>query len=128
LPGLRRRAGAQTTNDSRRMNLLFDHNLFYRSVPTVASLYPGSMDVRDVGMTAADDEEIWSFARQQGLTIVSKDTDFYQRSIFFGHPPKMVWIRLGNCTTAQVEALLRTRHADLLAFDQDANASFLALA
>jgi len=48
--------------------------------------------------------------------------------MLFGHPPKVVWIRLGNCTTAQVEALLRTRHADLLAFDQDAEASFLALA
>jgi predicted nuclease of predicted toxin-antitoxin system len=67
------------------MKLLFDHNLSYRLVPTVASLYPGSMHVRDVEMTTADDEEIWSFARQQGLTIVSKDTDFYQRSIFFGH-------------------------------------------
>jgi|SRR4030095_12415638 predicted nuclease of predicted toxin-antitoxin system len=110
------------------MKLLFDHNLSYRLVPTVASLYPGSMHVRDVGMTTADDEEIWNFARQQGLAIVSKDTDFYQRSIFFGHPPKVVWIRLGNCTTAQVEALLQTHHADLLAFDQDANASFLALA
>jgi predicted nuclease of predicted toxin-antitoxin system len=110
------------------MKLLFDHNLSYRLVPALASLYPGSMHVRDVGMTTADDEEIWNFARQQGLAIASKDTDFYQRSMLFGHPPKVVWIRLGNCTTAQVEALLRIRHTDLLAFDQDADASFLALA
>jgi len=110
------------------MKLLFDHNLSYCLVPALASLYPGSMHVRDVGMAMADDEVIWNFARQQGLMIVSKDTDFYQRSMLFGHPPKVVWIRLGNCTTAQVEALLRTRHTDLLAFDQDATASFLALA
>jgi len=110
------------------MKLLFDQNLSYRSVPALESLYPGSVHIRDVGLAMADDETVWSYAKQHGLIIVSKDTDFYHRSILFGHPPKVVWVRLGNCATAHIEALLRTRQADLLAFDQDANASFLALA
>jgi predicted nuclease of predicted toxin-antitoxin system len=110
------------------MKLLFDQNLSYRLVPALESLYPGSVHIRDVGLARADDETVWHYAQHQGLVIVSKDMDFYHRSILFGHPPKVVWVRLGNCTTAQIEALLRTRQADLLAFDQDAYASFLALA
>jgi predicted nuclease of predicted toxin-antitoxin system len=110
------------------MKLLFDQNLSYRLVPALESLYPGSVHIRDVGLATADDETVWRYAQQWGLVIVSKDMDFYHRSILFGDPPKVVWVRLGNCTTAQIEAFLRTRQADLLAFDQDAHASFLALA
>jgi predicted nuclease of predicted toxin-antitoxin system len=110
------------------MKLLFDQNLSYRLVPALESWYPSSVHIRDVGLAMADDERVWNYAKQHGLVIVSKDMDFYHRSVLFGYPPKVVWIRLGNCTTAHIDALLRTRQADLLAFDQDANASFLALA
>jgi predicted nuclease of predicted toxin-antitoxin system len=110
------------------MKFLFDQNLSYRLVPALESPYPGSVHVRDVGLAMADDETVWNYAQQQGFVIVSKDMDFYHRSILFGPPPKVVWVRLGNCTTAQIEALLRIRQGDLLAFDQDAHASFLALA
>lgn len=59
--------------------------------------------------------------------IVSKDSDFQHRALLVGHPPKVVWLRLGNCSTAAVVALLRTRQADLLAFEADPTASLLAL-
>ncbi len=109
------------------MKLLLDHNLSFRLVPALAILYPGSVHVRDLGMATASDDLIWNYGRQQGFTILSKDSDFYYRSVLFGHPPKVVWIRAGNCTTVQIQALLQTRHGDLLAFEQDALASFLAL-
>jgi predicted nuclease of predicted toxin-antitoxin system len=44
-----------------------------------------------------------------------------------GHPPKVVWVRLGNCPTAAVAGLLRSRQADLLAFEADPVATFLVL-
>jgi predicted nuclease of predicted toxin-antitoxin system len=110
------------------MKLLFDWNLLYRLVPALESLYPSSVHIRDMGLATADDETVGNYAKQHGLISVSKDMGFYHRSVLFGHPPVVVWIRLGNCTTAHIDALLRTRQADLLAFDQDANASFLALA
>ena len=59
--------------------------------------------------------------------IVSKDSDFQQRAVLWGHPPKVVWVRLGNCSTTDVSDLLRIRLADLLAFEADPVASFLAL-
>ena len=109
------------------MKLLFDHNLSYRLVAALAHLYPGSAHVREVGLHVALDEAVWNYAAQQGFVLVSKDTDFYQRSLVFGPPPKVIWLRVGNCSTDDVAALLQTRHQDVLAFDEDTDASCLAL-
>jgi predicted nuclease of predicted toxin-antitoxin system len=80
-----------------------------------------------VGLVAAPDSAVWSYAAAQGLVIVSKDADFQHRALLLGHPPKVVWLRLGNCSTAAAADLLRARHADLLAFEADPVASLLAL-
>jgi predicted nuclease of predicted toxin-antitoxin system len=109
------------------MKLLFDQNLSDRLPRRLASLYPGSLHLKDLGMTTDDDLAIWNYAVANGFTIVSKDADFQQRSLVRGHPPKVVWIRLGNCSTAAVDVLLRTRHADLLAFENDPTTSILIL-
>lgn len=58
---------------------------------------------------------------------MSKDTDFYQRSVLFGHPPKVVWIGLGNCTTAAVRDLLLSSIETIEEFDSDTERSFLVL-
>lgn len=109
------------------MKLLFDQNLSHRLASALADLYPDSAHVRDLGLKAADDNEVWDYALQHGLTIVSKDSDFHQRSFLLGHPPKVVWIRRGNCPTAEIERILRTHQRDLYAFAQDEHASFLVL-
>jgi predicted nuclease of predicted toxin-antitoxin system len=110
------------------MKLLFDENLSPRLVARLAAEFPGSAHVRDLGMAAAGDPVIWAFAAANGFVIVSKDTDFQHRALLFGFPPKVIWIRLGNCSTATVVNLLRSRLADIQAFEADPTASFLALA
>lgn len=109
------------------MTLLLDQNLSPRLVRALAGLFPGSLHVRDVGLAAASDDEVWTYAAERGLTIVSKDAEFHQRSFLFGHPPKVVWIRRGNCSTRDLETLLRARRDELVAFEQDPEGSFLAL-
>jgi predicted nuclease of predicted toxin-antitoxin system len=109
------------------VKLLLDHNLSYRLVPALHTLYPGSVHARDVGLQMATDEAVWSYARAHDLVIVSKDVDFHQRSLVFGAPPRLVWIRRGNCSTDEILALLRTHHPELLAFEADQEATFLAL-
>lgn len=109
------------------MKLLFDQNLSPKLVGQLAAEYPGSAHVRDHGMATAPDPAVWAFAAAHGFVIVSKDTDFQQRALLLGHPPKVVWVRLGNCPTSAVAALLRSRPADLLVFEADPEASFLAL-
>lgn len=83
--------------------------------------------MRDVGLKDAPDAAIWQYAAQHGLIILTKDADFHQRSFLFGHPPKVIWIRSGNCSTAMIEALLRRRRRDLDAFAQEPESAFLAL-
>jgi predicted nuclease of predicted toxin-antitoxin system len=109
------------------MRLLFDQNLSHRLVSLLAIEYPGSQHVRDVGLKAAADETIWEHAAHDGLVIVSKDSDFQQRALLYGHPPKVVWIRLGNCSTAAVATLLKLRQPDMLAFEADPIESMLIL-
>ncbi len=109
------------------MSLLFDQNLSFRLAVGLVDLFPGCVHGRDVGLGSADDDVVWEFALHGDLAIVSKDGDFHQRSLLSGHPPKVVWIRLGNCTTDDVETLIRTHSDDIRRFLQDAESSFLAL-
>ena len=109
------------------MKLLFDQNLAPRLVRDLADLYPDSAHVRDVGLKASKDRKIWDFARDEGYVIVSKDTDFQQMSFLWGHPPKVIWIRRGNCSVQESAAILRTNSARIHEFESDAEASVLVL-
>lgn len=91
------------------MRLPFDENLSFRLPRMLEDVYPASLHVREAGLRAASDERIWAFAAEQDLVLVSKDTDFYQRSLLYGSPPKVIWLRVGNGPTAAVAALLRDR-------------------
>lgn len=109
------------------MKLLFDENLSHKLVATLADVFPDSEHVRNVGLKAADDRLVWEYAAANDLIIVSKDSDFYQRSLLFGQPPKVIWIRRGNCSTADIEALLRGNFDDIEDFNDDAQEAFLVL-
>jgi predicted nuclease of predicted toxin-antitoxin system len=109
------------------VKLLFDENLSPKLVQRLASLFSDSAHVHECGLGACDDGVIWQFAATQGFTIVSKDLDFYDRSILNGSPPKVIWLRTGNCSTANVENLLRTFVAEIARFDSNPNESLLIL-
>ena len=84
--------------------------------------------VGDWGLTAASDRAIWQYGRDHGLVIFTKDEDFQRFSILYGSPPKVIWIRLGNCSTADITRLLRERREAIARFLADEEAAFLALA
>jgi predicted nuclease of predicted toxin-antitoxin system len=109
------------------MRLLFDQNLSPRLVSAVADLFPESVHVRDVGLQRGVDTEVWAYAVQHGLAIVSKDSDFHQMSFLLGHPPKVIWIRRGNCSTRTIEALIRTFEHEIIVFLDAFDAAFLSL-
>ena len=109
------------------MKLLFDQNISHRLCTLLRDLYPNSAHVRDFNLHTADDATVWEHAKNDGFAIVSKDDDFHQRSFLHGHPPKVVWVRLGNCSTDQIAVLLRERHAEIQNFTEDPDASFLSL-
>ena len=88
--------------------LLLDENLSPRLVGMLDDLFPGSVHVQDVMLGGGDDGAVWRYAKAHGFAIVSKDSDFMDRSVLEGHPPKLIWVRLGNCSTAEIEGLLRS--------------------
>ena len=78
-------------------------------------------------MTEATDTIIWNYAKQHGFVIVSKDSDFQQRSLLLNHPSKFIWLRIGNCPVTIIQELLR-RHSVLLhTFDRSSAESHLML-
>jgi len=109
------------------MRLLYDENLPPRLVPRLADIYPASVHVRDVGLKNVPDELVWQYAQENGLVIVSKDSDFHHRSLLFGFPPKVIWLRRGNCSVQDIETMLRSHHAEIEAFNKDTEGAFLVL-
>ena len=109
------------------MKLLFDENLSPRLVQALFDLYPGSQSVRGCDLRGTSDIEVWQYALENGFTIVSKDSDFSQRSYLLGSPPKVIWLRIGNCTTARIDFVLRNSTSRVHAFLASGEESCLVL-
>ena len=89
--------------------------------------YPGSSQVRLLGLDQADDKVIWRYAAQHGYTIVSQDADFAELVALGGAPPKVVWLRCGNRPTRYICELLLSRVEEVRAFEAAANLDCLEL-
>jgi predicted nuclease of predicted toxin-antitoxin system len=88
------------------MKLLFDQNLS----PKLAGIFKANFDVSkhlcDLGLDKSEDIIVWRFAKSNNFTIVTKDGDFNNMVSLFGFPPKVIWIRKGNCTTQQIKSMI----------------------
>jgi predicted nuclease of predicted toxin-antitoxin system len=109
------------------MKLLFDQNLSPKLVKRLTDLFPDSSHVQSEGLDCASDDQVWEHARLKGFAVVSKDADYNNLSVVRGSPPKVIWLVLGNCSTAHVEAVFRARFADIEAFGNDPSVGTLTL-
>ncbi len=109
------------------MKLLFDHNLSPKLVDRLADLFPESTHLYTLGMDQADDREVWNYAQSNGFTIVTRDSDYNELLVLLGFPPKVVWIRRGNCSTSTIEAMLRSHLADIQTLASDSTLGILTL-
>jgi predicted nuclease of predicted toxin-antitoxin system len=98
------------------LKLLPDENLSPRLIAAIANLYPGTKHVEAVGLMSATDDEVWRFAASNDFAIVSKDSDFSERSVLEGSPPKVIWLRVGNCTTEHIADVLRAQSENIHRF------------
>ena len=109
------------------MKLLFDHHLSPRLVKALADIYPDSNHVYPLGLDQVDDKDIWEYAQREGFLIVTKDADFSDLCMLLGFPPKIIWIRRGNCATSAIEAMLRHHYTDIEALNKDVIVGVLTL-
>lgn len=100
------------------MKLLFDQNISFRVINKLSDFFPGSKQVRELGLEDCGDMEIWTYAKVHGFSIVSFDADFADIANINGSPPKIVWLRTGNLTTKNV--------AQILQHHRDTNIEFLS--
>jgi len=109
------------------VKLLFDQNVSPSLVRRLADLFPASRHVFDLGLHEVDDAVLWQFARENGFVVVSKDVDFSEISMIYGFPPKLVWLRLGNCSTHDIENLVRTNYEFIVQLAGDPDRGILSL-
>ena len=109
------------------MKLLYDENLSPALVAQLADTYPDSAHVHGIGLGMADDAAVWKRAKDDGYCIVSKDSDYYDLSVMHGHPPKVIWLRLGNCSTEDIFECLRNYRATIDEFGANAGQSVLLI-
>lgn len=110
------------------MKLLLDENLSDRIIHRISDLYPDSEHVKTLGLINTDDAVIWKYAKTNGFMIVSKDSDFHQRSLLYGHPPKFIYLRVGNCPTSKITQILRDKLDIIIQFERSETESLLVLA
>jgi predicted nuclease of predicted toxin-antitoxin system len=109
------------------VKLLFDQNLSPRLVGQLADVFAGSLHVRQAGLDRANDDAIWRFARDNGYAIVTKDSDFQERSQMAASAPRIVWVRRGNCSTQDIETMLRKHALQIAALEQETDTNFVVL-
>jgi predicted nuclease of predicted toxin-antitoxin system len=107
---------------------LLDENLAASLAAQLADLYPRCAHVSAVGLASTRDRAIWAYAAEHGFVLVTKDEDFHRLSVLHGAPSTVIWIGLGNCSTADVARLLReSARRDIVEFADHREATFPAL-
>ncbi len=65
-----------------------------------------AQSVRAVGMRDAEDEEIFHAAREAGVVVMSKDSDYLDLLEQHGPPPRVIWVTCGNTSNRRMREVL----------------------
>ena len=109
------------------MKLLFDRQMGPTLVRRLADIFPDSEHVDGAGLSTATDAEVWDYAKMHGFLIITKDKDFVGLSALRGHPPKVIVLRIGNCSVQTSADLLRKHSPTIHTFVQNERKSLLTI-
>jgi len=96
------------------MKLLLDSNISWRLVSVMKEHFGECVHVDDISELKfpAKDTEIWQYAKDNGYTVITHDNDFNNLVDVRGFPPKIIWLRTGNCNRKfTVDLLIRSKQA-----------------
>ena len=103
------------------MKLLLDQNISFRITSKIQDLFPGSKQVKELGLENSKDSFLWNYAKENNYCIVTFDGDFYDLGLIKGSSPKVIWLRLGNTSTQNIEIILRKNFDLIKTFLTDPN-------
>ena len=109
------------------MKLLFDQNLSPDLITHLQDLFPESNHVYLLGLDRVDDNQIRLYAGLNEFIVVTKDVDFSEMQSLVGSPPKIIWIRRGNCSTSAIEGILRNHYNDIVNLSSDQDSGVLTI-
>ncbi|TAH42628.1 MAG: hypothetical protein EYC69_05165 [Bacteroidetes bacterium] len=98
------------------MKLLFDQNISFRIIKRLEKSFPESGQVKVLGLENFSDMQIWNYAKENRFSIVTFDSDFFDIANLFGHPPKIIWLRMGNYRTKEIAELLISKSEIIMDF------------
>ena len=101
------------------MKLLFDHNLSFRLIDKIPDQFSKSQHVYHVDLSKSDDIAIWEYASENNFTIITKDTDFFDLVSLKGFPPKVIWIKRGNCSSKEIAQIIVDNTNKITSFIKD---------
>ena len=101
------------------MKLLFDQNISFRAVNLLKTIFPEATHVNDCLLESASDHKIWRYARDNHYHIVTFDADFFDMVTLYGHPPKIIWLRMGNSSSKHLAHMLSSRSEQIISFLSD---------
>lgn len=101
------------------MKLFLDHNISHKLVARLADIFPNSTQTRLLNFGRTNDPQLWLFAKAHDFIFVTKDSDLAELAILRGAPPKVIWLRMGNCKTAIIERTLRANLRAIADFASD---------
>jgi predicted nuclease of predicted toxin-antitoxin system len=99
------------------MKLLLDQNISYRLIERIKSVFSDVYHVKDIGLIDANDYAIFMEARAARFNaIFTLDADFHYLWQQYGAPPKVIWLRVGNCSTAFLADVVLKNHPGIMEF------------
>ena len=109
------------------MKLLIDQNLSPKLAGSFRDKFSNTVHLQNLGLDVAEDLVVWEYAKSNGFTIVTKDSDFNNMVSLFGFPPKVIWIKKGNCSTKQIETMIAKHIEGIIAFINDSENGILSI-
>ena len=96
------------------MKLLLDANVSWRLVSILEEHFGECTHVDNISELEfpEKDTKIWQYAKDNEYTIVTQDNDFNDLISVRGFPPKIIWLRTGNCSRKFIaDLLIRSKRA-----------------
>jgi len=100
------------------MKLLLDANISWRLIPVMEEHFGECIHVDDIPELSfpAKDTKIWQYAKDNGYAIITHDNDFNDLIAIRSFPPKIIWLRTGNCNRKSTSDILVRSKQSILEF------------